>query len=367
MIKQLSNKIVSTSTVLIQKHLQWIYVVTTTRPATAFVACCLVFLLSSLSIARINFEADIFKLFPQKGPLSLFLDTINWTGSAGNPYFLLEGDKDLLIREAEVFAGKLRGLSIEGTPAFSKVKYRVFDHDEVKSFADFIGYAVTRPQLFVAPSDVARYRQLLSPESVASSLAKAKTELATPGSVTDIVAADPLYLRDLVVPRLKEASQALDLDSSSPYFLSRDGKVLIIIAEPSRPITDIAFARKLVASINEARKGAAVRISCTGAHLSAVTDEAILKKNVIVAVLFSLAVVLAIFYGAYRRFLPTMLIPLIMVFGIVPAVGAGGLIFPTLSIISLAFTSLIIGLGTGLPDPSLRPFPLRTKPGQILC
>ena len=349
MIKKLSNKIVATSTILIQKHLQWIYVVTTTRPATAFVVCCLVFLLSSFSIARINFEADIFKLFPQKGPLSLFMDTINWTGSAGNAYFLLEGDKELLIREAEVFAGKLRSLSVEGTPAFSKVKYRVYDSDEATSFADFIGYAVTRPQLFVAPSDAARYRQLLLPEAVASSLSKAKTELATPGGFTGIVAADPLSLRDLVVPRLKEASQALDLDSASPYFLSRDGKVLIIIAEPSRPITDIAFARKLVAAINEARKGAAVRISCTGAHLSAVTDEAIIKNNVIVAVLSSLAVVLAIFYGTYRRFLPTMLIPLILMFAIVLAVGVGGLIFPTLSIISFAFTALIIGLGTDHP------------------
>jgi len=121
MIKQLSDKIVTASTVLIQKHLHWIYLVTTTRPATAFVACCLVFLLSALSIARINFEADIFKLFPQKGPLSLFMNTINWTGSAGNAYFLLEGDKELLIREAEVFAGKLRRLSVEGPPAFSKV------------------------------------------------------------------------------------------------------------------------------------------------------------------------------------------------------------------------------------------------------
>jgi len=195
MIKQLSNRIVSFSTDLIRKHLQWIHGITTTRPVTAFVACCLIFILSSLYIARISFEADIFKLFPQKGPLALFLDTINWTGSAGNAYFLLEGDKEQLIREAELFAGKLTSLSIEGAPAFSKVKYRVYDPDEAKSFADFIGYAVTRPQLFVAPEDVARYCRLLSPESVAASLAKAKTELANPASATDIIVAAPLPAR----------------------------------------------------------------------------------------------------------------------------------------------------------------------------
>ncbi|WP_243373163.1 MMPL family transporter [Geotalea sp. SG265] len=346
-IKKLSSAIVSTSNSLIRKHLEWIYTVTTTKPALVFVVCCLVFLLSCLSITRIHFESDIFKLFPQKGPLALFLDTIKWTGSAGNTYILLEGeDKGKLTREAELFAGKMQSLSIDGAPAFTKVKFRVFDPAEAKPFADFISYAVTRPQLFVAPADVSRYQQLLSPESVDSSLRRAKTELATPGSLSEMVACDPLYLRDLILPRLKTASEALDLDKTSPYFLSRDGKVLIIIAEPARPVTDIAFARKLVAAINEARKGATVKISFAGAHLSAVTDEKVLKENVIVGVLSSLIIVLALFYVAYRRFLPTLLIPFILVYGVVLAIGTGGLLFPTISIISFAFTSLIIGLGT---------------------
>lgn len=346
MLKQLSDKIVSASNSLIRKHLQWIYDITTTKPMLVFIACCLVFLLSCLSITRIHFEADIFKLFPHKGPLSLFMDTIEWTGSAGNAYFLLEGDKQALIKEAEAFAGKLQNLSVEDAPAFSKVKYRIFDPAEAKPFAEFMSYAVTRPQLFVAPTDVVRYQQLLAPEAVASALRKAQTELASPGSFSDIIIGDPLYLRDVILPRLKTASQALDLDTESPYFLSRDGQVLIIIAEPSRPVTDIAFARKLVASINEARKGAAVRISVAGAHLSAVTDEKVMKENIIVGVLSSLVIVLALFYVAYRRVLPTLLIPLILVYGVVLAVGAGGLLYSTISIISFAFTALIIGLGT---------------------
>ena len=278
--------------------------------------------------------------------MALFMDTIEWTGSAGNAYFLLEGDKQELIKEAEVFAGKLQRLSIDGAPAFNKVKYRIFDPAEAKPFADFISYAVTRPQLFVAPSDVARYQQLLKPEAIDLALRKAKTELAAPGSFNDIIAADPLYLRDLILPRLKTASQALDLDTSSPYFLSRDGKVLIIIAEPNHPVTDIAFARKLVAAINEARAGATVKISCAGAHLSAVTDESIMKENVITGLLSTLVVVLALFYVTYRRLLPTLLIPLILVYGVVLAVGTAGLFFSNISIISFAFTSLIVGLGT---------------------
>ncbi|BCS54262.1 RND family transporter [Geobacter sp. SVR] len=342
----LSGKVVSAAHTAVQRHLQWVFRVTTRKPGVVFAACCLSFLISCLAITRIHFEADIFKMFPQKGPLSLFLDTMQWTGSSGNAYFLLEGDKDTLIEEAEVFAGKLRELRVDGSAAFKSVKHRVFDGGEAKPFTDFVAYAVTRPQLFVAPEDTPSYLQLLSPPKMEQSLRKATTELASPGALKELVAADPLYLRNLILPRLKKASESLNLDPLSPYLLSRDGKVLIIIGEPARPVTDIMFARKLVAGINEARKGAHISISCAGAHLSAVTDEAIMKKNVIEGVFLSLAIVLSLFYLSYRRFLPTLLIPVILCFGVVFSVAAGGIVYPTMSVISFAFASLIIGIGT---------------------
>ncbi len=60
-IKKISNKIVSTSNSLIRKHLQWIYVITTTKPMPVFVVCCLVFLLSYHGVrGRYNFVGDFF-------------------------------------------------------------------------------------------------------------------------------------------------------------------------------------------------------------------------------------------------------------------------------------------------------------------
>jgi uncharacterized protein len=330
----------------IQRHLQWIYLATTRRPAAVFTACCLVFLLSAASITRIQFQADIFKMFPQKGALSLFLDIMRWTGGSGNAYFLLEGDKEKVIEEAGRFAAKLKNLAIDGAPAFTKVKYTIFDPSEAKPFEDFVAYAVTRPQLFVAPQDILGYLQSLAPASVDRALRQAKTELAVPGAMVDLIRVDPLYLRNQILPRLKNASEALAFDASSPYFISRDGKVLIIIAEPARPVTDRAFAKKLVAGINEARKNSPVSISCAGAHLSAVTDEEVIKENVILGVITSLVIVLALYYAAYRRFLPTLLIPVILLYGVVLAVAVAGFFYPTMSVISFGFASLIVGIGT---------------------
>lgn len=343
---QIIDKLTGATQELVNRHLQWIHRVTLNSPKTVFTVFLLLLALSALSITRTRFESDIFRLFPDKGPLALFLDSLNWTGSARNVFFLLEGDREKLAGSAESFAAKLQDMKIGGVPAFAKVQYRIFDPSEAESFARFVGFAATRPQLFLPPEDTQRYAEMLTPEAVSRSLQKAQAELAMPGALPELVAADPLYLRDLVLPRLKKESQALDLDPSSPYFLSRDGKLLIIIAEPSQPVTNMGFARKLMAGINEARKGYPVRITCAGAHLSAVADEAAMKKEIAACILSSIAVVLALFFLTYRRVLPTLLIPVILFSGVILALGVGGLFLPSIHIISFAFTALIIGLGT---------------------
>ncbi|MDD5286516.1 MAG: MMPL family transporter, partial [Desulfuromonadaceae bacterium] len=309
----------------------------------------LALLLSAAVIFTTRFDADIFQLFPARQPaLKLLLDSLQWSGSANEAYFLLEGEKGELPREAERFAERLRLAQVGGEPAFRRITWRIFDESEAVSFNAFIAYAVTRPQLFIAPEDVPVLLQRFTAVSMDDSLRRIQADLAGQfgGAMTGLASADPLYLRDLILPRLKAGSQALDLDPSSPYFLSKDGKVLIMIAEPARPVQDMTFARALVTTINQARIGSTVSISCAGAHISAVLDEAAMKSNILACILSSLAVVLAIFYVVYRRILPTLLLPLIIVVGVALALGVAGLLLPSIHIISFAFMALIIGLGT---------------------
>jgi predicted RND superfamily exporter protein len=333
----------------VNSHLEWICRTTRAWPLRVIGCALLILVLAFLSIRTVRFESDIFRLFPSsEGPLKLFLDSLKWTGGAAEAYFLLEGDREKVVSEAETFAARLKALSVDGAPAFRKVSYRVYDPAEAGSFADFIAYAVSHPHLFLPPDEVGRFAEKLTPQAMDRSLQRAGSELASQAGtgMRDIIAADPLYLRDLILPRLKGAAQAFDLDPDSPYFLSRDGQVLIMVAETAKPVQDMDFARKLVRGINEARKGFSSKISCAGAHLSAVIDEQVMKRNILACVGSSLLVVLGLFYVTYRRFLPTLLIPLIILYGTVLALGIGGLLLASVNIISLAFTALIIGLGT---------------------
>ncbi|GAM08855.1 putative membrane protein mmpL12 [Geobacter sp. OR-1] len=334
---------------LIHRHLAWLHRIATNRPGATLAVSLLLLLLSLASIATTRFESDVFQLFPARsGALKLLLDTLRWTGSANEAYFLIEGEPAILAAESERFAGRLRQLAIDGRPAFKRVTYRLYEEKDVVPFAAFVGRAVIMPQLFLSPEQVPAYLERLTPAGQRAALDGTVTALASQAGMgmAELMTADPLNLRDLVLPRLKKGGQALDLDPASPYFLSRDQQVLIMIAEPDRPVQDMAFARRLASAIDTARQGAKVRISCAGAHVSAAIDEATMKREILLCIGSSLLVVLALFFATYRRWLPTLLLPLIIAWGVALALGVAGAVLTSVHIIAFAFMALIIGLGT---------------------
>lgn len=334
---------------LTRRHLEWIYRLTTVRPLLVLIGFAFALLLSVASIFSTRFDSDIFQLFPSRQPaLKLMLDSMEWTGSAKEAFFLLEGDKKLLPQEAGRLAERLKLARVDGQPAFKRITWQVYDENQAASFRDFIAFAAARPQLFLSGSDVPALADRFKPVAIDKLLLRLQAELAGQfgGSMTALATADPLFVRDLILPRIKSGSQALDLDPDSPYFISRDGNVLIMIAEPARSVQDMEFARKLVVAINEARRDSPLKVSCAGAHISAVLDEAAMKSNILACILSSLVVVLGLFYATYRRLLPTLLIPLILTCGVTLALGVAGLFSGSIHIISFAFMALIIGLGT---------------------
>lgn len=334
---------------LTRLQLEFIYRLTMRSPAMIAAASCLLLLLSSIIIAKTSFEADIFRLFPRKLPaLQLLLESLEWTGGAKEAYFLLEGDRELLPVEAGKLVNRLQQMQLDGKPAFSRITWRVYDESEGELFTDCIAFAASNPQLFISTADIPKLSEKLSKSSIKASVERLKSDISGQfgGFSSALATADPLFFRDLILPRLKAASQSMKLDSTSPYLMSKDGHVMIVVAEPARAVQDIEFARRLVSGINDARRGLKVSVSCAGAHMSAVLDEAEMKTNILSCILSSLVVVLLIFYAVYRRLLPTLLLPLIIAVGVTLALATASLLLPSIHIISFAFMALIIGLGT---------------------
>ena len=109
MLVDATSRITGLARKAIKLHLEWICRITRSWPGRVIGCSLLVIVLAVLSIRTVHFESDIFKLFPSgEGPLKLFLDSLNWTGGAREAFFLLEGDKQKLIPEAEAEKWKAR-------------------------------------------------------------------------------------------------------------------------------------------------------------------------------------------------------------------------------------------------------------------
>jgi len=330
------------------RHLGWIDQVTCRSPRLVIASLLLLLLVSVTSLFRIHFETDIFRLFPADRPaMRLLLDSLEWSGGAKEAYFLLEGEPAALPAEASRLAERLRSLQVDGAPAFKRVVYRIYEESEAQRFTDLVAFSAAHPAAFVALHDGPALAGRFTPQAVDHALEQLAVQLA--GSVgasgVALAQADPLGVRELILPRLKAGSQALAMDPDSPYFMSRDRQVLIMIAEPSRPVQEMAFARKLVAGINQARAGMTVQVSCAGAHISAVMDEAAMKFNILACIGSSLVVVTGLFFVMYRTLWPTLMIPLFVSIGVLFSLGSAGLFWSSIHIISFAFTALLIGLG----------------------
>ncbi len=348
MTRNVMKTMLGQAATLVQSHLNWLDRMTRCFPRRVVAVLTILLTLSLASLATLRFETDIFQLFPADRPaLRLLLDSLEWSGGAREAYFLLEGEPQQLSGEAERLAERLRTLQVDGAPAFKRVVYRIYEESEAQRFADLVAFAAAHPAAFVPPDQLDALVARFSNTGIEQALNQLTSQLATSlgASTVGIAIADPLGLRDLFLPRLKAGSQALDMDPASPYFMSRDGRVLIMIAEPAKAVQDMAFARKLVAGINQARAGSQVAVSCAGAHISAVIDEAAMKFNILACIVSSLLVVLGIFYAVYRHLWPTLMIPLFVASGVLASLGLAGLFLDSVHIISFAFTALIIGLG----------------------
>ena len=207
----LAHRIISRFHQACRRHLEWIFRVTTTRPRQvmsvffcpwSFLACP-----SPPSVLK-PISSAFFPLISR--PCGFFW--IHWNGPAapGEAYFLLEGDTQVLPVEAGRLAERLRLARVDGQPAFRRITWRLFDQEQAGAFTALMAYAVTHPQVFVAPEDARRYQNRFEPSQIDESLQRLQAELAGQfgGAMTSLATADPLFLRDLILPRLKAGSQA---------------------------------------------------------------------------------------------------------------------------------------------------------------
>ena len=214
------------------------------------------------------------------------------------------------------------------------------------------------PLLFDAPQLEAQIAPLLAPSELRRILAedlKALQGLEGIGQA-DLIARDPLGLRNLVLARMSQLLPSRDAQLYRGKILSRDGGHLLIIAELKGAATDAAYSRAippLIDALAERLNGkqtGGVRFTLTpaGTYRAALDNENAARRDMRTAILLTTVGIALLLVITFPRPLIGLLALLPSTVGAVFALLVCSFFFPSLSILAVSFGGAIMAFTVDL-------------------
>jgi predicted RND superfamily exporter protein len=188
--------------------------------------------------------------------------------------------------------------------------------------------------------------------NLTNTLAESREALATSFSPNDFAMRgyDPLGFM-----RLPEAAtvSAPSFGSGSEFFASADGTFRVVFAESASDLTSYKSCVKWLGEVQrviEAARSptnfpAAVVVRYTGRPAFVAEIGGGMERDLAGPSAGTLAVIALLFYLAHRRWRPLLWLLALLVMILAGTLALGGLVYGTLSVVSLGFASILAGLG----------------------
>ena len=317
-----------------------------------FVLFALLAGLSVMAALRLEFDTDVLNLLPQKDqPVRDFREALETFGGTDLLLVVVRIPEGAPPDPYQELAGRL-GAALEGLPELEYVEYRLVDPE------DLLRTLMPQSLLFLDDAQRRALEGRLSPEGLAVRAAELRRTLTTPQSIAmkRFVLLDPLGISQVLLERVSASTGALSVDVAGGYYLSRDHRLLLLLAKPIRPAQDIDFDRQLVAAVemvstpllaawDEGVAGAPrPEIALGGGYVTALDDYSFIRHDVVSNGLTSLVVVLLLFLGAFRRVGPLFFAFLPLSCGVLMTFGFSWLVQGGLSSATSGVAALLIGL-----------------------
>lgn len=205
------------------------------------------------------------------------------------------------------------------------------DLPEVRRFLDF-------SQEFGTPNVLAIGLEGGDPEGLRAAAARLGLALAsTPGARR-------------VDYRLPYAPEALGWHGIDPYFVSRDGALLLLFVQPDDPYARVSTLAPMIEEIDRriadldlAARG--IRVSTTGLPQYAIDDRDTIRGDVSRLSVLAFLLVLLLFAGAFGAFLRPLAAMAVLALSVSITLGAAALYPGHLTLVSAFFASILFGLG----------------------
>jgi predicted RND superfamily exporter protein len=325
------------------------------RYRTIFAVFAVLTALSLFLTLRLTFETDMLSLLPKNDPaVQTYVETLQDFGS--NTYLLVaikipEGKvPDPYEELADDLAGRLAKL-----PQLRSVQHRIGDPEELlKTF-------FPKSVLFLDEAGRRDLAARLSDEGIGERVSELRRRLSTPQgmAVKELSRLDPLGLSEIFLGRVQSSRGTLKVDWTSGYYLSRDHRVLLILAEPDRPPQDLKYNERLGKEV-QAQVDASLKqwdeiagpeppptpeVGLGGPYMTALGDASLIRNDMILNIVTSALGVLLLVIFAFRR-------PAALAYGFVPLLcgllmtfGFAKLLIGSLSSATSVVAALLIGLG----------------------
>jgi len=168
---------------------------------------------------------------------------------------------------------------------------------------------------------------------------------------------DPLNFYELLNERVKIKSGPLQVNLRDNHFISEDGRMLLMLAWPQKPASDLRFAQDLKQFLDASVEGVFVRnpefgapsqdisIGFFGPHYEAIADSALVKRDLFRTSIVSSVAVIALFIFAFRRPEALVFFWLPFLVGVIWTMGFASVVVGRLTQVTIAIAAVLAGMG----------------------
>ncbi|MGE3539703.1 MAG: MMPL family transporter [Candidatus Tectimicrobiota bacterium] len=332
---------------MITRGFAWLTTLALSRPRWMLAGYAALALAMLPFLARLHLEADVRDTLPPD--LARLLERHNTLfGSADLALLLIQAPAE--SRATLVAFGAALRERLLAVPLIASVEYGV---------SPALGEAIERlsldyAPLFVTPAQLDAFDQLLTPEGIQTQLHKTMLQLSamSTGLQDQLLLSDPLQLRRFAFARLLALRGAFRFDPTSPYFLSPDGRALLIKIVGRQSVHDMAGAKATVQVIQQhsaALQGEpafqSLTVQATGGYFFAAESEQVIRRDITISVHLTILSICALLIWSLRRwsvmwyaFVPTLL-------SLVLALGCFAALRPSLNALTLGCIASLLGFG----------------------
>ncbi|MDX1385045.1 MAG: MMPL family transporter, partial [Thermoanaerobaculia bacterium] len=318
-------------------------------------AAALALMAGSVGLARrLSFDTDVLALLPREEPaVRAYRQALVEFGSVDYLLVVVRVPEGALLEPYEAFVDEL-GKRLEASPDFLDVRYRIAGLEEL------LRTLLPHAPLYLERQGLERLERLLSDEAIRRRALELKRLISTPQSlaVKELVKLDPLGIAPVFIERFTAGRGGLSLDWSSGHLLSRDHRMLLLLAQPRASPQEVDFTRAMLAGVEAeidrlrgewprlvGPEAPQPRVDLGGRHLIGLGDAELIRHDVVTGILTSMIGVLLLFLFAFRRVGALLYAFLPLAFGLVLAFGFAEVTYGSLSSATSGCAALLIGLG----------------------